>query len=185
MLGRAPEDESAPPSPGLPGSVRVLEHPTPTAYCVPGLRQRVVLSRGTIDALPADQLAAVLAHERAHLRARHDLVLECFPVVHTTVPDAVRSDAGMREVNLLVELLADRAAVRAVGAPPLARALVALARGRRPGATLGSVGTTIRSRLELLAAPPASPWRSTVVYVASAVVLAAPLALVATGAAAR
>ncbi|HET8988436.1 MAG TPA: M56 family peptidase, partial [Humibacillus sp.] len=33
------------------GHTRVLEHPTPTAYCLPGMRRRVVLTQGTIDRL--------------------------------------------------------------------------------------------------------------------------------------
>ena len=45
----------------------------PTAW--PGFHSRVVVSSGAIEALSDDELAAVLAHERAHLHARHDLVL--------------------------------------------------------------------------------------------------------------
>lgn len=172
---------TAPRGSGLPGTVRVLEHPTPTAYCVPGLRHRVVLSQGTIEALPADQLDAVLAHERAHLRARHDLILEFFTVLHTAVPETLRSRAGLAEVHLLVELLADRAAARSVGAPALGRALVALASGPQPGATLGSGGGTIRARLQLLAAPAPNPLWAAVVYALAAAVLAAPVTLVALG----
>ncbi|MGL5860333.1 MAG: M48 family metalloprotease, partial [Phycicoccus sp.] len=62
--------------------VRVVSHPAPTAYCIPGWRSRVVLSQGVLDTLPDDELAAVLAHEDAHLRARHDLLLEFFTVAH-------------------------------------------------------------------------------------------------------
>ena len=39
--------------------VRVLQHPTPTAYCIPGRRARVVLSQGVLDALPPDQQDAL------------------------------------------------------------------------------------------------------------------------------
>ena len=66
--------------------MRILQHPTPTAYCIPGRQSRVVLSQGVLDALPADQLEAVVAHEEAHLRGRHDLLLEFFSVVHSSVP---------------------------------------------------------------------------------------------------
>ena len=75
--------------------------------------ERVVLSRGTLSALSAPELAAILGHERAHLRARHDLVLEAFIAVHTAFPRVVRSGSALRAVRLLVELLADDAAVRA------------------------------------------------------------------------
>jgi len=132
------------------GSVRVLEHPTPTAYCLPGLRQRVVLTQGTLEELPPDELAAVLAHERAHLRARHDLILEFFTVLHTAVPAFARSEQALAEVRLLVEVLADRAAVRVGGVLPVGRALVALARGSHPDAALAAGGGTAVTRLELL-----------------------------------
>jgi len=107
--------------------VRIIDHPTPTAYCIPGRRQHVVLAAGTLAALPDEEVDAVLAHERAHLRYRHDLILEFFTVMYTAVPTPVRSDPALAEVRLLTEVLADRGAVRRVGAGPLARALVALA----------------------------------------------------------
>jgi Zn-dependent protease with chaperone function len=112
--------------------VRVLEHPTPTAYCLPGSKRRVVLTQGTIDTLPGQELEAVLAHERAHLRARHDLVLEFFTVVHEAVPAFIRSERALREVQLLIEVLADRAAVREVGTLPTARAIVMMSGGPKP-----------------------------------------------------
>ena len=121
----------------LPTGVRVLSHPTPTAYCVPGLTRRVVLTSGTIEALPPEQLRAVLAHEQAHLRGRHDLILEFFTVWHTAVPRRLRSDEGLRTVRLFIELLADRYAVRAAGRLPVGRALVALAQAQHPTGTLG------------------------------------------------
>lgn len=133
------------------GRVTVLAHPTPTAYCIPGRRRRVVLTDSTIRALPEDELAGVLAHERAHLRLRHDLVLEFFTVLHTAVPRTIRSDDGMREVRLLIELLADRTACRAVGPVPVARALLQLAGGGHPDAMLGVAGAPAQRRMELLA----------------------------------
>ena len=60
--------------PAVPG-VRVLDHPSAAAYCVPGLRSQVVVSEGALKLLSADELTAVLAHEAAHVRERHDLVL--------------------------------------------------------------------------------------------------------------
>jgi len=156
------------------GTVTVLAHPTPTAYCIPGRRRRVVLTDSTIRALPADELAGVLAHERAHLRLRHDLVLEFFTVLHTAVPRAIRSDHGMRQVRLLIELLADRAACRTVGPVPVARALVQLAGGSHPDAMLGAGGPAQR-RMELLA--DAGPHRA----LATTVVLAAVVVVALTG----
>ena len=166
---------------GAHGPVTVLAHPTPTAYCIPGRRRRVVLTDSTIRALPPDELAAVLAHERAHLRLRHDLVLEFFTVLHTAVPQAVRSDRGMQEVRLLIELLADRAACRAVGAVPVARALLQLSGGAHPDATLGANGAPADRRMALLADDRTHRLLSAVV-VAVAVLVVAGTGVIAWGA---
>ena len=95
-----------------------------------------------------DEVAAILSHERAHLRARHDLVLEAFTAVHAAFPRFVRSASALDAVQLLVELLADDAAVRAAGRTPLARALVACASGRAPSGALAAGGpsTVLRVR---------------------------------------
>lgn len=167
--------------PGHPAELRVLAHPTPTAYCLPGLRQRVVLSEGALAALPPEELAAVLAHERAHLRARHDLVLEFFTVLHRSAPRWLRAPQAMREVRLLIEVLADRYARRQSGEVALARALLTLARGHHPDAALGAADGTAESatrvRMALLAQAPAPRWLAALMVAFAGAVLGAPLAL--------
>lgn len=106
--------------------VRVLDHPTPTAFCLPGRGERIVLSRAAVERLGPEELGAVLAHEQAHLDHRHDLLLELFTVLHEAVPDRVRAHAALHEVHLLAEVLADHRAVDRSSAPALARALVAM-----------------------------------------------------------
>ncbi|GAA2037279.1 M56 family metallopeptidase [Catenulispora yoronensis] len=105
--------------------LRVLEHAAPAAYCLPGTRTRIVITEGTIAALAPDELDAVLAHERAHARWRHELVVQPFVAWESALPlpPAHRATAA---VTALVEMLADDHAVRAVGRPALARALVAI-----------------------------------------------------------
>jgi Zn-dependent protease with chaperone function len=71
--------------------IRVLAAAEPIAYCLPGLRRRVVLSQGTVTNLTESELTAIVSHERSHLRARHDLVLEAFTAAHEAVPRCVRS----------------------------------------------------------------------------------------------
>lgn len=133
------------------GHLRVIEAELPVAYCVPGFGQnRIVVSAGAQGVLSDDEFAAVLAHERSHLRARHDLVLEAFSALREAFPAWVSSGAAMREVQLLVEVIADRAAVRQSGSLPLGRALVALAEGRAPQAALGVGGSHLLARVELL-----------------------------------
>lgn len=175
LLGEAP----ALPGEAPDGRLRVLAHPTPTAYCLPGLRRRVVLSEGTLHALPPDELGAVLAHERAHLRARHDLILEFFTVLHTAAPPRVRAEAALREVRLLIEVLADRAARRVAGSVPLARALVRLAGTPPPGAGMAAAGSpsTTAARMALLADDDPPGWMAAAMYLFAAGVLALPFAL--------
>ena len=136
-----------------PAAVRVLEHDLPDAYCVPGRRaERVVVSVGALDRLSADEVTAVVAHERAHLQARHDLVLEAFSVLHHAFPRWVSSAAALAEVRLLVEVLADRAAARDGRRSALGSALVTLAEGRASGPdfALAAAGPDLLVRVRLI-----------------------------------
>ncbi len=167
--------------------MRVLEHATPTAYCVPGVARRVVVTRGTLDSLAADELGAVLAHERAHLTARHDLVLEFFTVMHEAVPRFMRSAQALHSVTLLIEVLADRAAVRSVGVVATARAIVAMVGGPRPEGALGMSASGLasvsdaRQRIDLLEGGRVFGLPNMVVsglmYTASGLLVAVPVAL--------
>lgn len=154
--------------------LRVLEVAEPLAYCLPGVRSRVVVSEGTLNNLTNDEVAAILTHERAHLRARHDLVLEAFTAVHAAFPRLVRSSNALGAVQLLVELLADDAAVRAAGRTPLARALVACASGRAPSGALAAGGPSTVVRVRRLSGRGNSPMLSAAAYLAAAAVLVVP-----------
>ena len=159
--------------------VRVIDVAEPLAYCLPGIRSRVVVSEGTLSALSHSEIMAILRHERAHLRARHDLVLEAFIAVHTAFPRFVRSGSALRAVHLLVELLADDAAVRAVGPAPVARALVACAAARTPVGAMAAGGTTTVIRVRRLTGRPNSMLLSLGAYLAAVVVLVVPTIAVA------
>jgi Zn-dependent protease with chaperone function len=54
--------------------VTVIDHEAPAVYCLPGRHGRVVVATAALRALDDERLAAVLAHERAHLRQRHHLL---------------------------------------------------------------------------------------------------------------
>ncbi|MGA5465470.1 M56 family metallopeptidase [Mycobacterium sp. NPDC050041] len=159
--------------------LRVLDVAQPMAYCLPGMRSRVVVSDGTLTSLAGDEIAAILTHERAHLRARHDLVLEMFTAVHAAFPRFVRSGSALDAVRLLIELLADDAAVRTAGPTPLARALVACASGRTPSGALAAGGPTTVIRVRRLAGRPNSPLLAAVAYLAAVAVLVVPTVAVA------
>ena len=64
----------------------MIDYPAAAAYCLPGIRSQIVVSVGTLDLLAPAELTAVLAHERAHLRARHDLVLIPFTSLRRVFP---------------------------------------------------------------------------------------------------
>jgi hypothetical protein len=99
--------------PKAPGAL-VVDHPAAAAYCLPGIRSKIVVSVGTLDLLAPAELAAVLAHERAHLRARHDLVLIPFTSLRRAFPRSRMIAQSHRTVALLVEMMADDHALRAL-----------------------------------------------------------------------
>jgi bla regulator protein blaR1 len=154
--------------------LRVLDVPQPLAYCLPGVRSRVVVSEGALNTLADAEVSAILTHERAHLRARHDLVLEAFTAAHAAFPRLVRSANALRAVQLLVELLADDAAVRATGRTPLARALVACASGRAPSGALAAGGPSTVVRVRRLSGRGNSLMLSTAAYLTAAAVMVVP-----------
>lgn len=154
--------------------LRILDVAEPLAYCLPGVRSRVVVSEGTLAALSDNEVSAILSHERAHLRARHDLVLEMFTAVHAAFPRFVRSASALDAVRLLIEMLADDAAVRAAGPTPLARALVACAAGRTPSGALAAGGPTTVLRVRRLGGKGNSVVMAGGAYLAAAAVLVLP-----------
>ena len=146
-------DVVAAPSAELRGA-RVLAHDVPVAYCLPGLRPRVVLSRGVLDRLDDAQVAAVLAHERAHLVARHDLVVLPFVALQATFPRLPAVRTAVAQVGLLVEMLADDRAVRRHEREVLALALYAVGTGAVPAGGLGVGGDDVLARARRLLEPP-------------------------------
>jgi hypothetical protein len=127
--------------PKVPGAL-VVDHPAAAAYCVPGLRSAIVISAGTLDLLDADELAAVLAHERAHLRERHDLVLLPFIALLRAFRWADITRQAYREVGLLVEMHADDRALRQRPARELATALLRVGAAGGGGVPSGALGAS-------------------------------------------
>ncbi|WP_440082753.1 M56 family metallopeptidase [Streptosporangium sp. LJ11] len=143
--------------PVVPG-VRVLDHPGATAYCVPGLRSQVVVSEGALKLLSADELSAVLAHEAAHVRERHDLVLLPFAALRRALPWSRVVKDAQSEVGLLVEMAADDVARRCCSARRLATALLRFGTAGAvpaPHGALGAANSTaaVMARVERLVNP--------------------------------
>jgi hypothetical protein len=169
-------DLVAEPSHALRGA-RVVAHDVPVAYCLPGLRPRVVLTRGVLDLLTDDEVAAVLAHERAHLVARHDLVVLPFVALGATFPRLPAVRTARLQVAVLIEMLADDRAVRRHDRQVLARALYKVGTGGVPVGALGAAGPDVLLRAGRLLDPPPRLSRagSAAVLVAVAGVAALPL----------
>ncbi|WP_219415223.1 M56 family metallopeptidase [Pseudonocardia nigra] len=140
------------PWPAAPGA-RVLDHPVPVAYCLPGLRSRLVLSAGVLDALDPPGVRAVLAHERTHLRERHDLVVLPFVAWGATAPFVRGMVCAQLAVAALIEMRADDVAASRVEPAQLTGALRAMG-GAAPAAALSSFTDALDRRLHRIAAPP-------------------------------
>jgi Peptidase family M48 len=146
--------------PKVPGAL-VVDHPAAAAYCVPGLRSQIVISAGAIDLLDQAELAAVLAHERAHARERHDLVLLPFTALRRAFPRSGPAQRAHAAVALLIEMLADDHALRHRPARELVTALIRVGAASPAGTPAGALAVAGReltesgvcTRVERLLAP--------------------------------
>ena len=155
----------------------VVDDENPHAYAVGGRHGRIVVSRGLLRELSADERRAVLAHETAHLRSNHHVHLRVIrvaaalnPLLRPCIPVAA----------LAVERWADEDTAAAVGDRTLvARALVraALAGASRktaPRGTLAHTANDVGQRVAaLMQAPPRPRWT---IAVATSVLLVATAA---------
>lgn len=115
-----------------PRGARLIDTPAPVAYCLPGAVSSVtVVSAGLLELLDDVEVTAVIEHERAHVTQRHDIVLVLFRAWHASLPWFPIAFRARREVEVLIEQLADDHARRAVGDDVLARAIVLV--GAREG----------------------------------------------------
>jgi Zn-dependent protease with chaperone function len=171
--------------PKVPGAL-VVDHPAAAAYCLPGLRPEIVISAGALDLLDADELAAVLAHERAHLRERHDLVLLPFSALLRAFSWAGIATRAYRAVGLLLEMHADDQVLRQRPARGLATALLrvgAAGGGGVPAGALAVAGQQAECEVAarvirlLRPLPGLSGAARALVLTMSAVLVAAPVAL--------
>jgi Zn-dependent protease with chaperone function len=167
--------------PKVPGAL-VVDYPTAAAYCLPGLRSQIVVSAGTLELLGHGELAAVLAHERAHLRERHDLVLLPFTALRRAFPRSATCTDAHRAVALLVEMLADDHALRSRPARELVSALVRFGTAGRCPAPAGALAVgegevTARVTRLLQPAQPLPAFAVTAILLAAALLVAAPVAL--------
>lgn len=131
----------------------VLPHPTSVIYCLPGRRGVVVCTSGAVRSLQPKQLAAVIAHEDAHLRERHDRVLLWAAAFQAAFPFVPACRLGQKAVGHLIEMRADDLASRRFSRDILATALVTLAGATVPTTGLGAGDTAALIRVRRLLKP--------------------------------
>jgi len=134
--------------------VLVLDHSAPAAFCLPGRGRNIIVTSTALALLSRDELAAVIAHERAHLRGRHHLIVALSQGLLRAFPGIPVFTWGHQQVRRLVELAADDWACRHHRKSSVAGAILLLAAGTVPAAALalGSEATTLR--LERLTTTP-------------------------------
>ncbi|HEU5155585.1 MAG TPA: M56 family metallopeptidase [Streptosporangiaceae bacterium] len=119
----------------------VIDHPVPVAYCLPARSRPIVVSTGAQARLTGAELAAVLAHERAHLRQRHHLLLLLLDLVCTLLPGLPTLRMARASLPTLLEMAADDAAARRCGPHSLSAALRRLTVLPSPTGALAAAGT--------------------------------------------
>nr|WP_238361859.1 M56 family metallopeptidase [Actinopolymorpha pittospori] len=153
----------------------VLDTDIPDAFTTPGAGGRIVVTRGMMRRLSADERSALLAHERSHLGHRHswwilimDLTADANPLLTPTA----------RAVRLTTERWADEDAAAELGDRPLvARALgrAALARSsykaHAAAGTTAATGGDVPSRVQSLLHPPVFHLRRGLAVLASLLML--------------
>ena len=133
------------------GSTLWLPLAEPTAYSVAGQPPLVVASTGLRTCLDADALAAVLAHERAHIVRRHHSLVAAADALAAGLPWLPLMRRSPALVRTLVEFDADEYAARTHGPNGLHRALQSLRTADVPAPTLAIAGDAVAQRLARLA----------------------------------
>ncbi|MDH6126035.1 M56 family metallopeptidase [Kitasatospora sp. GP82] len=177
---------------GHPGPLTVLDDDRADAFALPGPLARptdpgrIVVTTGMLRALTGPERAALLAHEQAHLNARHHLFLaatEYAGVLHPALRQ-LRAPLGYQ-----LERWADEAAAEATGdrhltARAVGRAALAASgapRPHRPRLAPAAHSGPVPRRVAALLTPP-HPRHRTTGRTAAALALTACLALTTTAA---
>lgn len=133
--------------------IHVLAHRQPMAYSVGGAGGLVVVSRGLQDALAPGAFAAAIAHEQAHLKGRHHLLLATVDILAAAIPIAPLLRHAPNDLRVLVEYAADTEAARRWGAPAVRNAVLAVAGSTVPQCALSMAGGHVAERLARLRDP--------------------------------
>ncbi|TFV55212.1 M56 family peptidase [Mycobacterium sp. PS03-16] len=161
----------------------VIPATAPAAYCVAGRPDTVVVTTGALHALEPPHLAAVLAHEDAHVRGRHPHALILLRALARAVPLLPLFRRAPAAVGRLLEMRADDVAARGHGAASLLAGLLTVAGPAQPVAgAVGAAHTAVLARVRRLAHPPSrfeTWWRYTALTATITAVVVAPLPIAA------
>lgn len=134
--------------------VEVIDMEGPVAFAVPGRPGGVVIGAGLLRDLDADERAAVLAHESAHLRFHHHRYVRVADFCAAGIP-FLRPLA--RQVRFMTERWADEVAADRVGSRELVATTIARVALMRPASVaplaLGFGGRGIVARVDALMNP--------------------------------
>ncbi|MFJ8814803.1 M56 family metallopeptidase [Amycolatopsis thermoflava] len=131
---------------GSPATLWV-RHEQPLAFSIGGRSSVIVITDGLTRVLHESGVAAVLAHERAHLRGRHHLIVTLADLLRAAAPFIPLFRQAPSVVRVLVELAADAEAARHHGAAAVQSALAVVTHTPAPGYGLGMAGGVISLRL--------------------------------------
>ncbi len=162
--------------------VCVLDHPLPIAYCLPVGERPIVVSSGTLACLDEPQLAAVLAHERAHLRGRHRLILTLVDAFGGVLPWSATFTQARTVLPALLEHAADDAAAGRFGHATVAQALRRLAVLPSPAGSLSAApprSDALAVRLDRLESGPCAVGGRRLAWASAAASAVLPFAILA------
>jgi len=136
------------------GGVVVVDDGHVAVYCLPWRPRRIVVTSAALDRFDHVQLAAVLAHESAHLAGRHHLIIAASEAIGRAFPWVPLFRCARAQIPPLVELLADDAAARDHDRATIAAALVTAVEGQVPAGALGAGELSVLARVRRLLGPP-------------------------------
>lgn len=138
--------------PGTDPRTQLVDVADLVAFCIPGGPPMIVLSEGLVTHLDKAEIAAVIAHERAHLTERHHLYLLPFVAWRQALPWLPGTNRAYTAVHALVEMHADDIAAGTAGRRTLAHALARTGAAEFPRGSLavhaGPTSTRIARLLE-------------------------------------
>jgi Zn-dependent protease with chaperone function len=157
----------------------LIEDSRPVAYCLPGRRPRIVVSKGALELLSSLQAQAVIEHERGHAHEHHGLVMLPMGGVRKLFAWVPYARLAPVEIGSLLEMSADDYSARRNDPINLATALVRMATSEHvPNCAFGAAANAVPRRVHrLLQDERTSKATALACGLAAGIVIAAPLGL--------